>query len=81
MTDAERQRRRRELLRRERPETPAAIIDALRKENARLRDLNASRRDQLTNVTKAAREEIERLRQDNKRLQEQVERLRRKAGG
>ena len=37
MTDAERQRRRRERLRKGRPQTPAAIIDALRKANAALR--------------------------------------------
>ena len=51
MTAAERQRRHRARLRKGRPKTPAQIIDALRKENARLRRLNAS-----------SMKEIERLR-------------------
>jgi hypothetical protein len=50
MTDAERQRKRRARLREGRPQTPAAIIDALRKENAKLRaELEAKHRTKKEN--------------------------------
>jgi hypothetical protein len=77
MTDAERQRKRRERLRQERgpvDRSPAAIIDALRKDNTDLRR-------QLANVVKAApasdelasaRGVIERLRQQVNALKAEI---------
>ena len=74
MTDAERQRKRRARLRQERGQdsSPDAVIDALRKENACLRERDDGRRDQYAALDKAARQEIERLRQEIERLRRQL---------
>ena len=55
LTNAERQRRRRERLRQERGEqTPAALIDALRKENAAVRRQLAAAADVDRSTAEAA---------------------------
>ena len=79
MTDTERTRKRRERLRQERgPQSPAAIIDALRKENAALRRQQATKDEPAAapKATDADRRKLEsellKVRLENDRLREQL---------
>ena len=78
MTDAERQRKRRERLRQEQgqpDQSPAAMIDALRKENAALRRQLATKADPTSPAAPVQDAKLAQARQEIERLKERIRRL------